>query len=79
MWRVASGSSYRKKMSCSDSSYNYRDRGRKTDLTSWENNNNKRIPQQPKIPLMNNKEGKGCRLKLRHLIDNYRKKNCKQA
>ena len=48
MWRVASGPSYRKKMSCLNSSYSYKDKRRKTRLTSWENNNSKRSPQSYK-------------------------------
>ena len=66
MWRAANKSSYRKKMSYLDNSYSYRGKGRKTCLTSWENNSKKRDPQQKNKPLMNNRREMGYRLKLRH-------------
>jgi len=66
MWRATSKPSYGKRMSCLYNSYSYKDRGKKTSLTSWENNNNRRRPQQPKIPQKNSRERKELKLKLRH-------------
>ena len=66
MWRATSRPSYEKRMSCIDNRYSYKDKEKKTGLTSWENNNNKRRSQQPKTPHKSLREKKECKLNLRH-------------
>jgi len=65
MWKAVKRPNYRRRMSCSNSSYSYREVIMNIGPPFWQNSSSKKGLQQTRKHQMNSKERTSCRLRLR--------------